>query len=668
MAASDAANEARLAAAAKATAAKTTAKPLTQAEIDAITARQVAAGGKSTDPANRLPGETATQANARITQGYKDQSKPELTKEGVAANATIEFVRQGAGGVGKYQEVYGVTTPIPTERTTTSGNTYDAQGNLISGTGLKTATATANNGATVYGVSEASKSPIATIREGGSSAGKDSTGKDIYYKTEGGTDVGFYYADGSKVPVDNLINVRQTVDFANAGWSIQGLPKGQTPAEIKYADLIKAEMGKGAQPGGNAYVRGDVVVVNDFNGVSLYNKQGQLISGKGSQYQIGIGGIDGSKINIAAVGVFGSPEYNLGNTVNISTSTSTSVPTSTSTETAATAALQKQIDDLKAAGLTAEAKRLEDKARFDAEIKTQAAASKLAYDTAAQDKADAIKVERVSAFETLKAEFEKYGLGSLVEDVKALVLNGTPKSQATLKLRATPEYKLRFAGNTQRLAEGKNLYDEGTYLALENDFRASFEAYGQKALLGNTRESAQSMFADFIGGDKSPTEIKDRIRLAVEEVSNRKDIRSEFQKFFPEITDSDLVSYFLKPKETLSGLTAKVRVAQIGSAASAQGLNANLTTATDLEQLGLTEQQARTGYQRVATDLPTIEKLGDIDKTDIGQTTAENAYLKGLASEQRKIDQAAQRERSRFAQSSGMNKVSLTDAKPAGQY
>ena len=113
---------------------------LTQAEIDAKTAAVVAAGGKSTDPANRLPGETASQANARITQGYKDQAKPDLTKEGKAAGATIEFVRTGAGGVGEYKEVFPIGTPIPGERTTTSGNVYDAQGNLISGTGLKTVT------------------------------------------------------------------------------------------------------------------------------------------------------------------------------------------------------------------------------------------------------------------------------------------------------------------------------------------------------------------------------------------------------------------------------------------------------------------------------------------------------------------------------------------------
>ena len=116
------------------------AKPeaLSPAAIAAITAQQVSAGLKSTDPANRLPGETATQANARITQGYKDQPKPDLTKEGAAAGATIEFVRTGAGGVGTYKEVFPMGTPIPTNRTTESGNVYDAQGNLVSGTGLKT--------------------------------------------------------------------------------------------------------------------------------------------------------------------------------------------------------------------------------------------------------------------------------------------------------------------------------------------------------------------------------------------------------------------------------------------------------------------------------------------------------------------------------------------------
>lgn len=118
----------------------TKAATLTQAQIDAKTAAVVAAGGKSTDPANHLKGETAAQANDRITAAYKAQAKPELTKEGAAAGATIKFVRTGAGGVGTYKEVFPIGIPIPTTRTTVYGNSYDSKGNLVAGTGLKTGT------------------------------------------------------------------------------------------------------------------------------------------------------------------------------------------------------------------------------------------------------------------------------------------------------------------------------------------------------------------------------------------------------------------------------------------------------------------------------------------------------------------------------------------------
>ena len=119
-----------------------------KALLDAVTKQQVAAGVKSTDRTARVGNETAAQANARITQGYKDQAKPELTVEGAKAGATIEFVRTGAGGVGTYKEVFPIGTPIPDTRTTTSGNVYDQQGNLISGSGLKTGTASATGVAT----------------------------------------------------------------------------------------------------------------------------------------------------------------------------------------------------------------------------------------------------------------------------------------------------------------------------------------------------------------------------------------------------------------------------------------------------------------------------------------------------------------------------------------
>lgn len=293
----------------------------------------------------------------------------------------------------------------------------------------------------------------------------------------------------------------------------------------------------------------------------------------------------------------------------------------------------------------------------------QTAASKLAYDTAAADKAEVLQVERTSAFNILKTEFDKYGLESLADTVKNLILNGTPVAEATLKLRDTSAYKLRFAGNTTRLTEGKNLYDEGTYLGLENDFAESFAAYGQNALLGPTRESAQAKFAEYIGMDKSPVEIKNRIKLAVDEVNARPEILKTFNEYFPSLDETDLVSYFLDPKDTLSRLETKVQTAQIGAAASRQGLQAYAPASLELAQLGLTEEQANVGYQKVARDLPTMEKLGQISNTPVNQTTAEGAYLKGLASEQRKIDKLAEEEQMRFTGSSGNTKGSLSNPK-----
>jgi hypothetical protein len=108
-----------------------TARLKAKANSDAATQAVVKSGGLSTDRKNRLKGETATQANIRITAAYKAQPKPKLTAEGEAAGATIRWVRTGAGGVGKYKEIWPIGTAIPKSRTSPSGNTYDKNGNLI---------------------------------------------------------------------------------------------------------------------------------------------------------------------------------------------------------------------------------------------------------------------------------------------------------------------------------------------------------------------------------------------------------------------------------------------------------------------------------------------------------------------------------------------------------
>jgi hypothetical protein len=314
---------------------------------------------------------------------------------------------------------------------------------------------------------------------------------------------------------------------------------------------------------------------------------------------------------------------------------------------------------------TREADTLTAKEAADAKAKADAYNAKMVADAKTQE----IKAERQSAYETLKTEFTKYGLGddAFLAEVKNLILTGTPTSQATLKLRGTNEYAARFAGNQERRNAGKNVYDEATYLSLENQYRETFGAYGLDNLLGDTK-TAQSKLAQYIAQDKSPLEIKKRVQMAVEQVQNRTDVRLMFAEYYPQITDKDLVSYFLEPKDTLASLESKVNIASIGSTAMRQGLVADLGTSQALSEMGLSEEQAAAGYKNVATVLPEAQRLSALEGKQYTQTEAEGAYLKNLASEQRKLAKLAEREQARFTGSSGVNKASLTSTNKGQLY
>lgn len=314
---------------------------------------------------------------------------------------------------------------------------------------------------------------------------------------------------------------------------------------------------------------------------------------------------------------------------------------------------------------TKEADALSAKEAADAKAAAEAYNAKMVADAKTQE----IQAERQSAYQTLKDEFTKYGLGDdkFLEEVKNLILTGTPTSEATLKLRGTAEYAARFAGNQERRNAGKNVYDEATYLSLENQYREVFGAYGLDNLLGDT-QTAQAKLAQYIGQDKSPVEIKKRVQMAVEQVQNRTDVRLMFSKYYPEITDKDLVSYFLEPKDTLASLENKVNVASIGSTAMRQGLVADMDTAQTLAEMGVSEEQAAAGYRNVAAVLPEAQKLAAIEGNKYTQTEAEGAYLKNLASEQRKLAKLAEREQARFTGSSGVNKASLTQTTKGQLY
>jgi hypothetical protein len=268
----------------------------------------------------------------------------------------------------------------------------------------------------------------------------------------------------------------------------------------------------------------------------------------------------------------------------------------------------------------------------------------------------------VDAYTLLESTFKDYGLEELVPEIKKFMEAGLGKNQAAVELRKTTAYINRFRGNEIRRAAGLNVIDEATYLQLEDSYNETLRAFGLQGYFGIDRKASQSKMADIIGNDISATEFKDRIDTVVTRVNNADaNIKTTLKSFYG-IQDDDLVKYFLNPKENLPKLQEKVLSAEIGNEALKQNLLTDVTSATALAKLGITQEQARKGYEGIAAALPTATKLGQIyDEEGITYTqkTAEEEVFGQLESAKRKRLRLAEKEVGSFGGASGLARGAL---------
>jgi hypothetical protein len=268
------------------------------------------------------------------------------------------------------------------------------------------------------------------------------------------------------------------------------------------------------------------------------------------------------------------------------------------------------------------------------------------------------------AYALIEDTLNTYDLSSLAPIIKSYMLAGLGPEQAKLQIKQEPLYKARFKGNELRLASGLNSLSEAEYLGLEDTYSQVMKQYGLGDYFGTTRAARQTKLADVIGGDISAVELKSRISTVVDRVNNADPaIKAQLKEFYPGITETDLVKYFLDPKQTLPQLEEKVTSAEIGAAATAQGLNTNMTSASDLARYGIDRAAAIKGYSTIGGILPGAQKLSDIygeAKIDYTQATAEQEVFKGNASAERKRKQLAALESAQFSGSAGVGTAGLS--------
>jgi hypothetical protein len=277
-----------------------------------------------------------------------------------------------------------------------------------------------------------------------------------------------------------------------------------------------------------------------------------------------------------------------------------------------------------------------------------------------------------SAFDLLLAEFNRYGLGTLLDDVKDLIITGADEASLTLALRQTKAYQARFAANADRIKNGLRALSEAEYVTLEDQYQNVMRNYGLPATY-YTKDATgkQAGFEKFIAGDVSAAELEDRISIAQKRVIDAPpQVKEALRQFYPDIKDGEILAYTLDPEQGLANIQKKVLAAEIGGAAMGAKLGATAARAEELARYGVTAETARAGFGAIGGGLERGRQLASIyQQPDYNQAVAEEEVfnLPGQTQAGEKRKKIIGLEKATFGGQTGISSGALSQNR-AGSY
>jgi hypothetical protein len=292
---------------------------------------------------------------------------------------------------------------------------------------------------------------------------------------------------------------------------------------------------------------------------------------------------------------------------------------------------------------------------------------------------DEKKANKVSAYNLLYDEFDKYGLGTLVSDIKNILVEGSlDPAEFSLKVRGTEAYKARFIANEARLSKGLRALSPAAYIALEDQYQEVMRQYGlPESYYAKTGTGVQEGFRKLIENDVSNIELEDRISTAQKRVLNANpEVTQAIKQFYPDITNADILAYTLDPKNAIENIKRKVTTAEIGGAAIQAGLGykgdtpeARRARAEELGAAGITKETAQQGYGTIAGGLQRGSQLAAIyGESPYTQTTAETEVFKiaGAQEARKQRQKITGLEKATFGGQSGISSGALTRDRAGG--
>jgi len=315
-------------------------------------------------------------------------------------------------------------------------------------------------------------------------------------------------------------------------------------------------------------------------------------------------------------------------------------------------------------------------AKTKAELAAQSAKDKATADAAAAAEAERLRnrlviddtENRLDSIAYLQDLFAQYGLGSLANTIVDLKQQGLTDRVVSIKLKETPEFKQRFVGNENRRKAGLQPLTPAEYLSAE----ASYKKVMRDSQLPSGFYDQPDDFATFLGNDVSPSELQSRVEIANQSIQNADPFYTDSLRKLYGLQSGDMLAYALDPERALPFITRQQKAAQFGAEAARQGLQVTTPMAeTYTGQLGVTQEQARQGFEQVAQVLPVAERLSQItagaQPVGMGEVTSAVFGGAGSAAYKQQLQNLSEQEKSRFAGQAGVGKSSLSRG-TSGQY
>lgn len=201
-----------------------------------------------------------------------------------------------------------------------------------------------------------------------------------------------------------------------------------------------------------------------------------------------------------------------------------------------------------------------------------------------------------------------WGLNSAIAgNVIDLVQQGYQNEALVLQLRQTKAYTDRFPAMATMVARG---WDEGTYVKYETKMLQLETDYGLPVGTLSSRDQVAKMATSNLDEAQIEKRVKVNYAAALQVPTEVKQAMRDYYG----VTDTQgaLTAYYLDPTRSVELLQDQLMNAQIGGAAIRQGLTLSEQTAARLNQQGISEDEANTGFQKVRSLEALTSGVGDV--------------------------------------------------------